>query len=398
LSENNNGQKLGKILLVEDDPDTNKLIYEILNINKYDCSFCYNGKEALDYLKNSFCDLILMDIIMPELDGIQTAKTILRLEKTKNIPVIFLTVKTDEELIKESFDIGIVDFIQKPIKPLELIARIKSALKNKEEKDLLLKKQEKFLKKSDYLEKLSENLKHIDKMKDNLITYIAHDIRIPITSIRAFAEIILSQKGLPPNKKNEYLKTIINQVDNLNELINNLLNTFKKIAGPLELKKNRVNFVSLCETIFSGFKGEAERKNLSFELRIDTNIKDILCDHIKIKELLSNLLSNAIKYTDKGSINFNVFESDNYLCFEISDTGIGIGEKEIHKIFEKFYQINSIQNNKESSGLGLFIAKKIALAHNGDIYVESFVDKGTKFTFVLPKDDSLTNDRDVFLF
>jgi two-component system, sensor histidine kinase and response regulator len=375
------------ILVAEDDVETNRLITGILNLNNFHCQSCFNGNEVLSYARENGCDLILMDIMMPSLDGIETMKIIINDERLKTIPVILLTVKSDEETIKELFDLGIQDYIQKPFKTLELIARINSALKNKQEKENLFKKQETIIKKTNYLEKLTEDLKNLDDIKDNFIAYVAHDFKIPITSIRAFTELLLQENIIPPQKRKEYLATIIKQVDILNEMINDLLHSFKKIAGTLQLKISKVNVKNLCETVFSGFSGLAAKKNLAFEININSLIEEINCDNMKIKELLSNLLSNAFKYTEKGSVNFNVYENDNYLCFEISDTGIGITDNEKDKIFHKFYRIQGLNRKSEGYGLGLFIAKKIALAHNGDIYVESIPEKGTKFTFALPLED-----------
>ena len=327
------------ILIAEDDYETNQLIAGILKINNFTCHSCFNGNEVMDYLNNHDCDLILMDLMMPVMDGMETLKMIISDENLKKIPVILLTVKSDEDMIKDLFDSGIQDYIQKPFKTLELIARINSALKNKQEKETLFKKQETIIKKSNYLEKLTNDLKNLDDIKDNFIAYIAHDFKIPITSIRAFTELLMQDNLLPAPKRKEYLKTIITQIDVLNDMISDLLNSFKKIADTMRLTREFVNLRILCDEVFDGFKGLAEKKNLDFEFNFDTVKEEILCDNIKIRELLSNLLSNAFKYTGEGAVYFSVYDSDNYICFEISDTGVGINESEKDKIFQKFLRV-----------------------------------------------------------
>jgi len=196
----------------------------------------------------------------------------------------------------------------------------------------------------------------------------------------------LSNEDLTPPKKKEFIRIINQQINNLSGMVNELQTSFKKITSSMELNKTTVNLKELCDEIFCCFKGTAESRKIDFKFNFDSSQKEICCDLIKLTELISNLLTNAFKYTEEGKISFDIYENDNYLCFEISDTGIGLDEKNIEKIFDKFYRVEEIKNNKEGSGLGLFIAKKIALAHNGDIFVESSVGVGTKFTFVLPKD------------
>jgi signal transduction histidine kinase len=377
-----------KILVVEDDIGTSLFITELLKSYNFEIEIRANGREAVDFIRNgNKADLILMDVQMPELNGIDASKIILQDLKVV-IPIIIMTVQTDEDFIKEIFDVGVVDYISKPFKRKEFIARIESAIKDKEEKEVLKKDIEIIGQKTDFLKKQTDDLKHLDEVKDNFIAYLTHDFKIPITSIKAYTDMLINNNELTNPKKKEILRVILKQANNLGEMVSELQNSFKRIASAMELKRAPADLKKLCDDIFSCFKAQAADKNIDYNLYINTGIKTIYCDAFKINELISNLLSNAFKFTDKGSITFNVYENDNYLCFKISDTGIGLDESNLEEIFNKFYRVEDIKKIKEGSGLGLFIAKKIALAHNGDIFVESSIGNGTKFTFVVPKDIS----------
>ncbi|HPO49975.1 MAG TPA: hybrid sensor histidine kinase/response regulator [Spirochaetota bacterium] len=380
------------ILLVEDDKNTSILIQKILDVNNFQCIRRGDGKEALETLKTVTPDLILMDVMMPVMDGVKATKIIKKDERLQNIPIIFFTAQDDEKLIKEFFNLGIVDYISKPFKNLELVARIKSAIKIKDEKNDLIKNTEDLqnlahtvIEKSEELEKQNEKLKEIDEVKDTFITCITHDFKTPITSIRALTELMIDNQGLTAPKRKEFLKTVLQQVDNLSEMVTSLLDSFKKVTQSLELHKIDISLKILSLEVYNGFKPIADSKGIDFIYKFVTEFEKIYCDPIKLKEVLQNLLSNAFKFTEKGFVSFSVYETNNYICFEIVDSGIGIHPDDIDKVFEKFYRVKKTANLREGSGLGLFIAKKIVLSHKGDILVESSFGNGTKFTVLLPK-------------
>ncbi len=380
------------ILIVDDDRNTSLLIKRILDVNNFDSTNVNDGKNAIDFLKNNTPDLILMDVMMPIVDGIEATRIIKKDDRLKNIPIIFLTAQDDEKLIKDFFNLGIVDYISKPFRNLELVARIKSAIKSKDERQDLLKDKnvlidlnKLIIKKSDDLEKQNRRLQDLDAIKDTFIACITHDFKTPITSIRALSELMYEDKNIPVIKKREFLKTIINQSDVLNEMVLNLLDSFKRVSQSFELQLFKTNLPTLIGDINYLIQPMAVTKGLEFNCKIDLNTNDIVCDTNKIKELLTNLLTNAIKFTESGGINFFIYEDDIYIFFDVIDTGIGISEDNQLKIFDKFYRVKKASKLKEGSGLGLYIAKKVAEAHRGDIVVKSEPEKGSKFSFYIPK-------------
>ena len=305
------------ILIVDDDRNTSLLIKRILDVNNFDSTNVNDGKNAIDFLKNNTPDLILMDVMMPIVDGIEATRIIKKDDRLKNIPIIFLTAQDDEKLIKDFFNLGIVDYISKPFRNLELVARIKSAIKSKDERQDLLKDKnvlidlnKLIIKKSDDLEKQNRRLQDLDAIKDTFIACITHDFKTPITSIRALSELMYEDKNIPVIKKREFLKTIINQSDVLNEMVLNLLDSFKRVSQSFELQLFKTNLPTLIGDINYLIQPMAVTKGLEFNCKIDLNTNDIVCDTNKIKELLTNLLTNAIKFTESGGINFFIYEDD----------------------------------------------------------------------------------------
>lgn len=382
--EGNNDTNLKLVLVAEDDHSTNFLIERLLVMNGYRCASVYTGLEVIEHIKEETPDLILMDIMMPELDGIETTKRLLMDEKHCMIPVIFLTANNEARTVKEVFDIGAFDYITKPFNNLELIARIKSAIKYNKERLMLANMNRSIEEKSHYFEKQNTQLKKIDEMKDNYIASVTHDFKTPLTSIRSISEMLLDNKEREKDKVNNYLHFIIDQVDNLKDMIEHVLSSVKKITAVSHINKTQSNIKELCCHIFENYKLIGEAKGLVLRFEYDSVIEEINCDILKIRELLDNLFSNAIKFTEDGEVYFRVFQMDDKLYFAIKDTGPGIKAGEIASIFEKFYRITETSQSIEGHGLGLYIAKKIAQAHNGDIFQENNPDSGSTFTFYLP--------------
>ncbi len=376
------------ILIVDDNKDTCLLIKTILELNGYKVEIRHNGKECLEYVKEKTVALILLDIMMPEMNGIEVLDILKKNNNYKNIPIIAITAKNDEPFIKEIFEKGVDDYIEKPFKNFELLARVKSVISKiyKENKEYNNKKEI-----SVTVEDQLTKLKKIYKLQETFITCIIHDLKTPITSIRSLSELLLTNEKIPKEKVNEFLKNILKQSDNLTEMINEIGSILKNNLEEIKLNLELINLSDIIEFINSTFLSQAELKKIGFEIINNASIDKIYCDFIRIKELFLNLISNAFKFTIKGSISLEINNDEKNIYFDIIDTGIGIFETDLSKIFEKFYRgINGI--TKEGWGIGLYISLKIAYAHGGNIIVTSEQNKGSTFRVVIPleiKDSNL---------
>ncbi len=238
--------------------------------------------------------------------------------------------------------------------------------------------------------KVSEDIterKQLEKLKDEFVGNVSHELRTPLSIIKEAINLILDKLVGEINQKQEnVLTTAKDNIDRLTRIINELLDISKIEAGKLQLKKDNVDIVSLIKKTVSSFEGRAKEKGL--ELKQDFSPAEIplFIDADKLTEVFINLLGNAVKFTDKGCIEISVKDKGKEVeCF-VKDTGIGIAQENLPKVFDKFQQFGRVSGPGErGTGLGLSIVKGIIEMHNGNIRVESRFGEGTKFTFVLPK-------------
>ena len=233
-----------------------------------------------------------------------------------------------------------------------------------------------------------EELKKISKAKSDFVSAVSHELRTPLTSIKGYASILMTGKiGELPEQVKERLEKVNKHSDNLVGLINDLLDISRIEAGRVEMKLEKHNIPTLIENIRDLLSPQLKDKNIQLTTQLPAHIPDnLLFDHSQIERVFINLLSNAIKFTPKGGTICIKIEShpDHILC-EISDTGIGIKDEDIPRIFAEFYRVdNEINQVVKGTGLGLALAKNIIEAHQGKIWVTSKVNAGTTFHFTLP--------------
>jgi len=228
-------------------------------------------------------------------------------------------------------------------------------------------------------------LEELNKLKNEFMSGISHEMRTPLASIIGFSETIDTDKQMPVEMRNEFNKIILSEGKRLAKLINVVLNISKLEAGEIKLEKKRVDIVGLLQNAIKEVEPSAKEKNIiiTHELPEEENI--LIIDEEKVYQIFIELLNNAVNFTqERGRI--TVIGQALYKEFEIiiSDTGIGIPEKEINNIFQKFYRAEINDSEKQGAGLGLVFVKQIVDLHKGFISVQSEVNKGTSFTIKLP--------------
>ena len=224
-----------------------------------------------------------------------------------------------------------------------------------------------------------------NKARSEFFAGVSHDIRAPLSSIITTSEMLTSGfAGDLNDKQNRYIRNIYNSSKHLLELINNILDMSKIEAGKMGLNPEYFTISETLQEIESIIRSLAMKKGIELECIVDKNIPVVYADKLIFKQIIYNLLSNAIKFTPEGG-NVELFaEKDNgFVRFTISDTGIGISEEDMERLFQPFEQVNSIHAH-EGTGLGLSLVKKYIEMHKGDIRVESEIGKGSSFVFELP--------------
>ena len=235
------------------------------------------------------------------------------------------------------------------------------------------------------LEKAKSLADELNVQKDHFIANISHEIRTPINAVLGFTDLLLDEET--DTKKLNYLKSVKTSGDNLLYLINDILDLSKIEAGIFLVDKTSYNLFETIDNVFSILALKAEQKNLIFSKSIAGNIPEyIIGDKNRLTQILINLLGNAIKFTLEGRVTLSLYlEDDSTLKFEVSDTGIGIPDDKLKTIFERFSQAQENTTRQfGGSGLGLNISKQLIEKQGGDIFVESTLNKGSKFFFTLP--------------
>jgi signal transduction histidine kinase/ActR/RegA family two-component response regulator len=228
-----------------------------------------------------------------------------------------------------------------------------------------------------------------EKAKEQFLANMSHEIRTPLNAIMGMARILIGKSAEESNFK--YINAIINVTDNLLVIVNDILDLSKIEAGKIQLEQNPFELRKLIENLLLLMKQKSDEKGIAFELNIDNKIPDwILGDAVRINQILLNIVANAIKFTEQGAVNVtcSLISIENNIAqikFEIQDTGIGIAKENINYIFDTFTQEDaSITRKFGGTGLGLSISKRLVEKIGGAIFVESEINKGSKFTFVLP--------------
>jgi signal transduction histidine kinase/DNA-binding response OmpR family regulator len=236
------------------------------------------------------------------------------------------------------------------------------------------------------LEEANDKLKELDLMKSEFLNTVSHELRTPLTSIKAFAEILLDNVGEDVETQTEFLEIINKESDRLTRLINNLLDLSRIEAGRMKWDKERLDLYEVAETALMALRGSAEKKGLIVESELEEDLPTI-GDKDKLVQITTNLLGNAIKFTSEGGkITVRALRKDLMTArIEVTDSGVGIAPEFHESVFEKFSQVdNSETRDIKGSGLGLPIARSIAEAHGGAIFVESEAGKGSTFIVELP--------------
>lgn len=242
------------------------------------------------------------------------------------------------------------------------------------------------------LEKAYEALKTLDKAKDDFLSLVSHELRTPLSSILLYSEMLLDGLDDSPEARSEFLTTIVENCQRLTRLINDVLDLSKIEAGRMPFKLEKLNFDELLNDTLSGMRPTIESKGINLICDdVEKNFR-LWSDRDRIIQVLTNIISNAVKFTRKGgSIRVSLSSSDGMGKVAIMDSGQGISEKDIPKVFDRFSHLGSIDHHTEGTGLGMTICRSIIERLNGEIWIESELGQGTRVFFTLPAADYSTN-------
>lgn len=373
--EQRNAAKLKgrKILIVDDDRINIRILSSILQNEGFVITEADSGESALTLYDEIKPDLVLMDVVLPGIDGFATCRTIKERHGDNAAPVIFITAKTESDDIVEGLAAGGVDYLPKPFRRKESLARIRTHLQNR-----ILSEQQKAL---------VEQLKAANQAKNKLLGMAAHDLRNPLASIRGLAEFLCDGTvgQLTPDQL-DLANTIFETSQSMLTLLNELLDVATIEAGELKLHKEPHNLSELLEKAVYLNNINAARKNTKIHYSPPEEAPIVRIDSAKIKQVIDNLLSNAVKYSPPGStVNVRISGYHPAFTVAVQDQGPGIPENERHQLFKDFMTLSSKPTGGEkATGLGLAICRKIVEAHRGAITATNLPQGGCEFAVMLP--------------
>lgn len=229
-------------------------------------------------------------------------------------------------------------------------------------------------------------LKRLEEIRKDFVANVSHELRTPISSIKGYAETLLDDKVEDKNTVKEFLNIIYQDSDRLANLIDDLLDLSKIESGKMKMEFEPLDILPIAKRCVNVLEKSAKEKSLVIELNVQADLPRVLADHKRLAQVFLNLLDNAVKYTPSGgSIILGASSRENVVQVDITDTGIGIPEKDLPRIFERFYRVDKAHSRElGGTGLGLSIVKHIVGAHAGQVWVRSTPDKGSTFSFTIP--------------
>lgn len=361
------------ILVAEDDPSMREGICDTLELEGYEVRAAANGQEALEAMQETAPDLIISDIMMPEMNGYQFYQSVRQHEAWLSIPFIFLTAKDQRQDIRLGRQLGVDDYLTKPFDPEDLVIAVQSKLRRAEQLELKMRSR---------IEQLREQLVRSERMATigQLAAEFAHEIKNPLTAISMYAEFAQRDLSEVDPALADDMEQIIHQSERIARLAKSLLTFSRQTPQLLE----GVNLSRLIDRVLETI--QFRLTDIVVEKQYDPDLPLIQADASQIEQVLMNLIVNAIQAMPQGGrLTLKTARiSDGQaplVSVTITDTGCGIPPEHVSQLFQPYF---TTKKATEGTGLGLYVCKNIVEQHHGTIEMTSQVDVGTTFTLTLP--------------
>ena len=367
------------ILIVDDKLENIEILIRVLERVGFELLVARNGHEVFEVLQHASPNIILLDVMMPDMNGFEVCRRLKADERTRDIPVIFLSALIEHTDKLRGFELGAVDYITKPFQHEEVLARVKTHLTIRDLQTRLQDANQSLRQRTDELETTNKELR-------NFAYIVSHDLKAPLRGISQLSTWLIQDYGETlPQEGKELLDLLIDRVKRMDRLIDGIL-AYSRAGRPSETVEE-IDLNLLLSEIVKSLMPPA-----SIQVIYDNSLPMLNGNTTQIAQVFQNLLSNAIKFMDKpeGHIRVGCAEDGEYWRFWIADNGPGIETQHHERIFQIFQTLRGTSGESENSGVGLSIVKKVIETHGGKIWVESTPGAGSTFWFTLPKQRTLS--------
>lgn len=372
-----------KCLIVDDLRENIIALDSLLKDENLEILTAQSGVEALDLLLENEFAVALLDVQMPGMDGFELAEIMRSTEKTRTIPIIFVTAATtDSHRIFEGYEKGAVDFLLKPLSPQIVISKVRIFLELYTQRVQLQQKLKK-------IEETEASLKQALRSRDEFLSICSHELKTPLTSLKMQIQItdrIRERKGeevaFSTENMTKFLAHADRSVERIIHLVNDMLDISRVATGRLSLNLEKVQLENLVGDVTDRLHSFMDLAGSEMRIEAQNDITG-LWDKFRIEQVITNLLTNAAKYAPESPVDIRIYKEDQFGCVEVTDHGPGISPENQKRIFERFERVVN-SDSVTGLGLGLYISKQITELHHGTLSVSSLMGKGTTFTMKLP--------------
>ncbi len=358
-----------RVLLVDDEPRNLRLLGAILSPLGYDLCLAREGGEALARARETAPDVVLLDVMMPGLTGIEVCRSLKAEEATRHIPVVLVTSLSDRDSRLAGLEAGADDFLSRPVDATELRTRVKALLRSKALYD--------------ELQRRYEQLRRLEESRESLVQMLVHDLRNPLAAAIGYLDL-LEAGQISGEAARDSVRVVRRNAQRLIDMVAEILDVAKLEAGQMRLERAPVDLVELCREVVTELRPLLESKRLALDLEIPSPLPSPGADRDALRRVLMNIVSNAAAFSPRGSrIAVAARCQESGVRLSVRDAGPGIAADDQTRLFQKFGS-GGKQGRRYSTGLGLAFCKLAVEAHGGEIGVESAPGQGSTFWFRLP--------------